>query len=183
MAVSVQFPQGMTVGQAMQHLVGLGVCDIVLDPVYDPFVRPAILCDLNVYAEAGATRYSQAFAWDAPGKSIVDIDREEDGGRRANVVAASASAGGDAGTAAAGDDTAADDFGVYEAHQFYPEWASDNGTMSDLAAEAVAIRAYGVQTVTFTPAPDRGPRPWQDYQPGDRVPVWATPEKFRRALT
>jgi len=72
-------------------------------------------------------------------------------------------------------------YGEYWAQQFFPG-ATAPFQVTDLAEQQLALRAAGKTTVTFRPAPERSPRPWQDYYLGDRVPVWASKEKFRKLL-
>ncbi len=191
MEIDINFQQGTSVGQAWQQVTALGVCDIVLDPIYDPFTRPNYLVQLNVYEHAGSVKDEQIFAWNMPGRSLVGLDRQEDGSERANRLEFQAGQGGVAGAAPAVDDLDSQaKYGVYEAQQFFPgltgrtpdEKAAAVAAVTSLAEQQLALRKNGKETVTFSPAPERSPRPWQDYQLGDRVPVWASKEKFRRML-
>jgi hypothetical protein len=73
------------------------------------------------------------------------------------------------------------------AQQFFPglngpDLAANVAAAGAFAQAQVALRATGKQTVTITPAPERGPRPWLDYQLGDRMPVLASAQKFRQLL-
>ena len=174
--------QGTSVGQAWQQLTALGICDIILNPIYDPLVRPNYLVDLSVYAQAGETRDEAIFAWNAPGRSLVGISRQQDGSQRANDVAFFAGQGGSKGVGTPQLDAASiAKFGNYFAQQFFPAEATAAGVTS-LAAQQLALRKTGRQTVTFRPAPGRSPRPGLDYGLGDRVPVWVQPQGFRKLL-
>jgi len=182
MQVSTTIQQGLSVGQAWQQLAATGKCDIVLDPIYDPFNRPNYLVQLNVYEQAGAINDSAIFAWNLPGRSLVGINRQQEGSVRANVVAFQAGQGGSGGAATV--QTATDSvtkFGEYWAQQFFPGVTDVNGVL-DLATQQLSLRKNGRQTVTFRPAPERSPRPWVDYGLGDRVPVWASAQGFRQGL-
>lgn len=183
--IDYNISQGTSVGQAMQDLCAAGHCDIVLTPIYDPLNRPNYLCELNVYVEAGQTRDEAIFAWNLPGRSLVGVDRQQDGAQRVNRFYAEAGPGGVTGAAPVQEDTASiTKFGPYEGRQFYPAYRGNGAVtaVTGLAEQQVALRAEGRQTVTIRPAPERSPRPWQDYGLGDRVPTWAGPTKFRKLL-
>ncbi len=185
-------PQGTTVGQAWQALAAAGYCDIVLTPIYDPVNRPNYLVELNVYAQAGVTRDEAIFAWNAPGRSLVGLSRQQNGAQRANRIYFEAGQGGSIGAAAVQEDAASvAKYGSYEAQQFFPGFVANTpdeitaaiDAVTSLAAQQLLLRSNGKTTVTFVPAPERSPRPWQDYGLGDRVPVWALPEAFRELLS
>ena len=105
--------QGTSVGQALTDIVGAGVCDIVMEPFYDPVYFPGILSTLNIYSyqQAGASSHyvrdatghvlpppatgpatiygfndTAVFAWDRPGRSLAGISRIEDGSQRTNEL-------------------------------------------------------------------------------------------------
>ncbi len=185
MIIDINFAQGTSVGQAWKQVVDLGVCDIILDPIYDPMNRPNYLCELNVYAQAGVTRDEQIFAWNLPGRNLVGINRQEDGTQRANSVFFRAGQGGAWGDGTIFTDGAsASKYGEYWAQQFFPGVTGRNAVdvVNFLAQQQLELRANGQETVTFSPAPERSPRPWLDFQLGDRVPVWASATKFRKLL-
>jgi len=185
MVIDINFQQGTTVGQAWQQVTNLNVCDIVLEPIYDPLNRPNYLVQLNVHAQAGVIRDEQIFAWNMPGRSLVGLSRVLDGTSRANKVKFFAGQGGKYATDRADppetDAISVAKYGEYWAQQFFPGQIIPEAVLS-LAQRQLAIRKDGRETVTFKPAPERSPRPWQDYQLGDRVPVWASQEAFRQLL-
>ncbi len=176
--------QNTSVGQAWQDLCAAAECDIVLTPIYDT-ARPNMLVEMNVVVQAGVTNDTAIFSWDLPGRSLVGLDRQQDGSVRANKFAGFAGQGGSVGAAPVQEDLASVAvYGEYWGQQFWPA-ANDPGgiaAVTSLAAQQVALRANGRQTVTFRPAPERSPRPWVDYGLGDRVPVWASSSKFRQLL-
>lgn len=181
MEVDVNFPQGTTVGQAWQQLCALGVCDIVLTPIYDPIDRPNYLVDMSVVAQAGDFNPNAIFAWNLPGRSLVGLNRRIDGGARANMILPGAGQGAKAGFGDVQTDAASvAKYGEYWDLPFYPGNTVVVGVEA-LAAQQVALRAAGRKTVTFRPAPERSPSPWVDYNLGDRCPVWAS-RAFRELL-
>ncbi len=185
MEIDINFAQGTSVGQAWQQITNMGVCDIVLEPIYDPMNRPNYLVQLNVFAQAGAQRDEAIFAWNMPGRSLVGIDRQEDGSQRANSVFFRAGQGGWWGDGTIiTDGSSLSKYGSYWAQQFFPEVTGKDAisVVNFLAEQQLGLRANGRETVTFTPAPERSPRPWLDYELGDRVPVWASGSKFRKPL-
>ena len=182
--IDINFPRGTTVGEAWRMVCDLGVCDIVLNPIYDPFNRPDYLVELNVYNQAGTTRDEQRFAWNQPGRSLVGLNRQIDGTVRANEVTFGAGYAG-TNTPTITPTTDVDSiakFGVYYANQMFPA-ALSAAAVSPLQDQQLALRKGGRTTVSFRPAPERSPEPWVDYQLGDRVPVFASREKFRYPLT
>lgn len=185
MVIDVNFAQGTSVGQAWQQVTNMGVCDIILNPIYDPANRPNYLVELNVFAQAGRVKDEQIFAWNMPGRSLVGLTRQQDGSDRANRITFFAGQGGSAGQGATVDDVDSQlKYGVYEVQQFFPS-ANGQGAravVTSLAEQQLALRAVGKETVTLFPAAKRSPRPWQDYSLGDRVPVWASQQKFRQLL-
>ncbi len=185
MSITITFQQGISIGQAFQQLTELGVCDIVMAPIYDPRNRPNYLVDLSVYAEAGSIHDEFIFAWNVPGRSLIGLDRVLDGSVRANNVDFRAGQGGVEGNAPVQVDAASvAKYGEYWATQFFPGAIGDGAVaaVTSLAEQQLDLRANGRETVTFSPAPERSPRPWQDYNLGDRVPVWASATGFRQDL-
>ncbi len=184
MVIDINFPQGTSVGQAWQMITDMNVCDIVLDPIYDPRNRPNYLCQLNVYAQAGSIKDEQIFAWNLPGRSIIGLNRLEDMTQAANRIWYGTGPGATVNrpaTSIANDLTSIAKYGNYWAQQIYP--GQDEPTVvQSLADRQLSLRKDGKETVTFKPAPERSPRPWQDYELGDRVPVWASQQGFRRVL-
>jgi hypothetical protein len=192
MEIDIVFQQGTSVGQAWQQVCDLGVCDIILEPVYAPAGRILtdfstvynFLVQLNVYAQAGSTHDELIFAWNLPGRSLTRLSRIFDGSSRANNLAFQAGQGGVFGAAPVVTDAASETkFGEYWAQQFFPGVTGPSGisVVTSLAEQQLALRNVGRETVTFSPAPERSPRPWQDYNLGDRVPVWAS-RAFRDLL-
>lgn len=180
----ITFQQGLSVGEAWQQITNNNICDIVLDPIYDPRNRPNYLVQLNVYAQAGSTRDEQIFAWNAPGRSLVALERQEDGVGRANQIIFFTGIGGvfdSPSIPIASDSSSTYKYGQYWAQQFFPGQFV-RLIVQSLAERQLSLRRAGRTTVTIKPAPERSPRPWQDYSLGDRVPVWALPEGFRKLL-
>lgn len=185
-------PQGTTVGQAWASLTATGLCDIILSPRFDPTDFTCFLADFNIYDQAGTERPSQSFAWNMPGRTLTQISRLQDGTARANNVKMYAGQGGVTETAASRAIPAASDaasiakYRKYWAQQFFPGQI-EPVAVQELAEFQLSLRKNGRQTVTISPAPERSPRPFQDYQLGDRVPVFAsgspnvTPYSFARA--
>lgn len=184
---SINFEAGTTVGDAWAQITQTGQCDIVLDPIYDPFNRPNYLAQLNVYAQAGATRDEAVFGWDAAGgRNVSTLNRAIEGGTtRANKAVYWSSGAGQTGRSVVGTGAASvAKYGQYWVMQTFPELASKKMVpiANAYAAVTVQMRGAGRTTVTFSPIAERAPRPWLDYQLGDIVPVIATSKNFRQAL-
>jgi hypothetical protein len=191
MVIDINFQQGTSVGEAWQQIAAMNVCDIVLEPIYRPGPPSSsdqanYLCQLNVYAQAGSVRDEAIFAWNLPGRSLVQISRMQEGNtRRANNVKFFAGQGGSASggqtIAVQTDATSEAKYGEYWAQQFFPGETVAASVLS-MAERQLELRKNGRETVTFRPAPERSPRPWLDYELGDRVVVWASKEGFRQLL-
>lgn len=104
--------QGWSVGQVFEDIQGTGVCDIVMQPLWDPINWPGILATLNIYdgatgacshrirdesgyyidlpahgpADLNGFNDSAVFAWDRFGHSLSAIQRLLDGSQRANQI-------------------------------------------------------------------------------------------------
>lgn len=177
------FQQGMSVGEAIAQLTDAGYCDLWMQPIYEPMVRPEFLVQLNVYAQKGAEQPEVIFAWNAPGRTLVALNRQEDGGGRANRVRIGAGMGGLYGYSPTQTDAASiTKYSEYWAQQFMPA-VTDVAEAESIADAILLLRSLGKTTVTWRPAEEQSPTPWGvDYTLGDRVQVWATPERFRKAL-
>jgi hypothetical protein len=180
---SWEIQQGTSIGQALQDICATGACDIVLTPIYDPSVRPGILCELNVRTQtspangAGSFNYSAVFAWDKPGRSVVGIDDVFDGTQRANHIVYYNGQGGPPiapyASAQFRDPVSIATYGEYAPSQFFPAQTVKEGVQA-IAAQQLVLRANFKQTLTINPAPERSPEPFVDYYLGDRVPVYAS---------
>lgn len=171
---------GTSVGEAWRQLVQTGYCDIVLTPIYDVTFRPGLLCTLNIYALAGSVNNTAIFSWDMAGRSLIGINRLQDGSTMANVIQYYGGQGGGAvaspQTGMAGpvlDPTSLAKYGPYWLQQSWPGQEGTPGAVGLAALAQLLQQRFGVDTLTVDPAPESSPVPLMDYQLGDRVPVWA----------
>jgi hypothetical protein len=187
--IDYNIAQGRSVGDVWTDLTNQGYCDIILTPVYDPVFRPGILCDLSIVAQAGQVRDSAIFGWGTFPQSLVGINRQYDGSKRINVFKGYAGQGGTADSndgvniPAEEDIYSIDTYGEYWAQQFFPQYTTAAGIIAveALIARAVSLAANGQQTLTISPAPERSPHPFTDYDLGDRVQVRASSD-FRQPM-
>ncbi len=170
--MDINFPQGLSVGEAWQQLVATDTMDIVLTPIYDPVNRPGYLAELNVYEQAGSQRNAAIFAWDLPSRSLTQIDDLYDGTIRANKVQYFSGQGGPP-VAVQTDAPSVATYGQYWATQFFPGQNVPAAVVA-LAQQQLSLRANGQRTVTISPAPERSPLPFTEYYLGDTVPVYAS---------
>ena len=181
--VDVNFKQGMMVGEALSQLVGMGACDIVLNPIWDPVNRPGICCEVNAYLLAGAQQPGAVFSWDKPGRSLNGLNRLEDGTQMVNYPQFYAGQGGspvpvpssDSGTASIAK------YGPYWQQTFFPGYEELPEMVQLLASATLAQQNQGKRTVSMSPAPEFGPVLFSDYNLGDQVPVYAS-SNFRKEL-
>lgn len=177
---SINFRQGMMVGEALTQLTQGGYLDLILEPIYDPQDQPGLCCQLSIYEVAGSQRFDAVFAWDKPGRTLVGMNRLQDGSQLANVGQGFAGQGGDAVTPQKSAASIAR-YGQYAIQTFYPSLLASPEVVEVLMAAQVSLRANGKQTLTLDPAPERSPIPFQEYYLGDQVPVWFT-NAFRQKL-
>lgn len=170
--VDYTIPQGTSIGQLMTELAASGRCDITITPVYDPVFRPGILGEINLVARAGSYKPTAVFAWDKPGRSLTGVSRLRDGTKRANSILYYGGQGG-APVPPAENTTSQATYGLYEDDQFFPKAIQPSmyDWLNGLAADEVDLRKDGAITVTVDPAPARSPRPFQDYNLGDWMPL------------
>lgn len=171
--------QGKSVGEAWDDLVATGTMDIVLRPVYDPRLRPGILSEISIYARAGQNRPNAVMAWDKPVRSLVGINREDDGTQRANVLRFMSGQGGPP-DAELDDFTSIDIYREYWLQQFYPDKVKP-GQVATQAERQLDELKDGLLTLQVTPASERSAIPFLEYEVGDRVPVYASMD-FRAEL-
>lgn len=174
------FSRGTSIGELMDKLEETGTCDLVIDPVWDPFNRPGIIGQLSIYQRAGAVRRNAIFGWDRFPKNVVGVSRVVDGRERVNHVQFYAGQGGPP-VSPYEDAAAVAKFGRYFAQQFFP------GQVSVAAVEAISQRVLALQkngqtTFTLSPAAERAPVPLTDYSVFDTVPVHAS-NRLRRATS
>lgn len=182
--IDINFAQGTSVGQAWKTLCDGDYCDIVLLPIYDPINRPGYLVEFNIKDQWGTTKDDQIFAWDEPSRSLVGLHRLIEGTQRANEIKFFAGQGGNAPggqTIPVQEDlTSKAKYGEYWRQQFWPA-QNVAAAVEALAQAQLMLSKDGRTTVTFSPAPQRSPVPFNDYYLGDRVPVYAS-NRFRAPI-
>jgi hypothetical protein len=175
----ILFQQGSSVGEAFDALVETGTLDIILTPVYDPDNRPGITHELSIYSRAGSPQYEAVFAWDKPSRSVVELTANFDGNERANNVQYYAGQGGPP-VPLQVDGAAVTAFGEYWTQQFFPG-QTKAAAVEKMALAQLLLRARGLTTYTMSPAPERSPIPFVDYNLGDTIPVYAS-DRMRRPV-
>lgn len=170
--VDITFQQGISVGEALDQLVETGTMDVMLDPLYDPVGKPGIVGVLNIYVTAGDIRRSAIFAWDKPGRNLVDLNRQIDGRERANKLQYYAGQGGPP-VPLVTDAVSVAIFGKYWEQQFFPA-NTDANVVEGFADQQRQIRRDGLVTYAISPAPERSPVPITDYYIGDYVPIYGS---------
>jgi hypothetical protein len=73
-------------------------------------------------------------------------------------------------------------FGQYWAQQVLPGVIDPVGLVA-LQDFQLELRKDGRTTVQMSPTPERSPCPFQEYNLGDRVPVYASGDNFRQVLS
>ena len=183
---SVNFQQGMSIGDALRQMTTDGLCDIIFTPIY-PMVTTGphdpsygALCKLNIYALAGSDQNAAIFAWDKPSNSLNGLNRLENASTMGNHAMLAA---GSAGIPTVASPNA------QSTQKYGPYWYIDSvtgklaypGVVQVLAQAQVLQRAYGQPTLAIDPAPELSPIPFLDYNLGDNVPVYAS-SRFREPI-
>jgi hypothetical protein len=168
---------GMTIGEVWDQLVQTGNIDIVLTPVYDPILRPGILCDLTIKPIAG-TGMPATFSWDSGDRNVTRVNRQIDGTVRTNKVQYYLNDGLPDPTPST-DATSVGLYGEYWTLQQFPVRSKQATTA--LGALQLALRKNGITTVVVEPTPTRMPLMFTEWWLGDVVTVEAS-SKIREAL-
>lgn len=166
----INFPQGISVGEAWTQLCQTGTIDIVLEPIFGPAVgQPGVLAVMNVYAQAGSERPSAVFGWDLFPRNLVGVDHLLDGTQIENVAQFYA---GNTAVPVAEATGSINTYGPYFVQKNYPN-GSNSAAVQLLALAEVALRKKGKKTLVIEPAPELAPDPFTAWSLGDVVPVWA----------
>lgn len=170
--ISYTIQQGTSLGTLLTDLAATGVCDIIIDPIYDPVSKPGVVGTINVYAKAGSYKPTAVFSWDKPGRSLTGVSKLKDGTKRANKIRYYGAQGGSP-TPPATNTTSQATYGLYEDQQFFPQVIQPYmyPLIQAVAADEIALRKDGAISVTVDPASGRAPRPFQDYSLGDWTPM------------
>lgn len=176
--VTLTVARGTSIAQLWSQLEEMGAIDIVLLPVFDPRVRPGVLAELNLQPEYGSVRPAAIFSWDRSPRSLPDISRLEDGTKRANDVRGYTD--DKLAIAPVTDSDSQEKYGEYVEMR---QWTGidDVAPVEFFAAEDLLFRKSGQVTVSATPAAARSAQPVQDFDIGDRVPVYAS-ERLRKPI-
>lgn len=174
----INFQQGISVGAALTQMVQAGYCDIIMTPVWDPINQPGILNQLNFYCFAGAQKPGAWFGWDKPGRSLVGMNRMQDGTQLGNVGIGYAGSSGPSvpvfGPATAVVAPSVEEYGPYWFMTTYPTELATNTLVIQLIAGQALLLQNGLQSLTLDIAPEMAPRPFIDYNLADLVPVMAS---------
>ena len=182
--------QGAMLGDVWDQLVAAGSditgtssgCDIVLDPIYDPVLRPGFTSELAVYPLAGVEQPKAPMGWARFTRTSVTADRQHDGtpGAFINIALFGAGQGGADGLGTIQVNAAAvAAFYSYWSQQFFPGQPIA-AAVNNLAIQALTFHKQGTRSYLVDPDPLRAGCPLRDYEPGDRIPVLA-PDSLRVA--
>lgn len=179
---------GASIGQMLRELCqdkdlgGRDYCDIYLVPVYDPINRPGILAELQIKPpKSGANRTNVVFSWGHMPLNTTGADRLTDGTQRANAIQNFHSRGGPP-VPLRMDTASINKFRRYYRTKYFPTQGGYVETLDDLAVAQLILRAFGLETITVSPAPERANIPLIEYAPGDIVSVTTT-RNMRKATS
>lgn len=194
--IDITFQQGISVGEAWKQICDTSQCDIALRPLYDPANRPGFLAELAIHTRIGQERPDAVMAWDLAPRSLLGIDRLEDGTQRSNIAQFFTQGGVPLPVLAVdGDATYGLDqpsphkptqniFGEYWTLKTLTGQSSVNAQTAIiflLMVAEVAIRRYRSTTIRLSPAPARAPIPLSEYNLGDYLPIYAS-SRFRKPI-
>lgn len=162
--------QTQSIGEVWQALCDTGTIDILLDPIYDPHLRPTKVCELRIAVFAGTIRFDSVMGWDTGSHSLVDMTRTiADMANKVRWI-----------SGAAKQAVAAVDAASVAANGIYWSQQSSAGAQHQAEADLLAlaemyVRRNGAREISFSPVADRlDYTPLRDYALGDYLPVWAS---------
>jgi hypothetical protein len=170
---------GTSVGELLDQLVATGTIDIFMKPIFDPLTQPGKLAELHIYKRKGEFRPEAIFSWDVWPRSVMSLERTQDGEQRANKIQYWAGVGGPPAVTRT-DGASVTKYGTYFENQTFPQNAS-RLDVALLADRELRVRSHGGFDFTLDPASERGPLPFKEYHLGDTVPVWAS-RRLRRVI-
>lgn len=171
-------PNGTSIGDFLRGVCGdpgngLGYCDLVITPIYDPVNRPGLIGELSILARAGTQRDTAVMSWDRLPRTLTAFDRLQDGTQRANKIQNYHSRGGPPVTLKL-DTASIAKYKTYYQSRFFPTQGGQVQELENLALAQLLLRNTGIETIAISPTPERAKVPFLDYDVGDTVPVWAT---------
>lgn len=168
------FYEGTDVASALASVTDTGTCDVTVTPVDR---TDGTLAVLSVSAQRGSSKPAAVFAYNMGNHTITRIARLKDGDRLANDVTVY---GGRRTTA--GSDwpvkkhlTDAPSIAAFHRHvatRASPE-LTQQAYVDALTAEELRFRKQPRELLSITPAAERAPLPFLEYDVGDSVPVYA----------
>lgn len=164
---SINFAQGISVGEAWTQLCQTGTVDILLQPVFA--ANPGVISILNVYAQAGKPRHAAVFGWDLFPRNLTAVDDLHDGTLIENIAQFWA---GNVAAPVPTNDSSIDKFGPYYVQKSYPAPASPSA-VGLLALAEITLRKQGKRTIVIDTTPELAPDAFTTYYLGDQVAVWA----------
>jgi hypothetical protein len=190
--IDITFSAGMTVGEAWKQICDTSAVDIALRPVYDPLHRPGYLAELAIHRTLGQERPGAIMAWDLPPRSLLSLDRLEDGSQRVNIAQFLTQGGVPVQPPAIDGVAPLTEPGQPSQHWFGEYWGTQTqtgqaqvnattGIIWALMNEEVKVRKWRSTTIRLDPAPARAPIPLSEYNLGDQVPIYAS-KRLRRQI-
>ena len=174
----MNFDQSTSVGDALSKLCESGMCDIILEPVYD-INRPGIVAQMSVYMPpAGSHRNSMIMAWDKPSRSLTGIDALYDGASIVNRTKYSQNQGPPVDLLDNLPSVAK--YGSYWEQTMFTGDKSLLNVLFVMQSELI-LRGSGKTTYKVNPVPGRSPIPFVEYGLGDQLPVYAS-SKMRQEI-
>lgn len=177
--ITINFQQGCTVGEAFTQLADTATIDFALRPIYDPRNRPGYCAELAIHQELGVDRDDSIFAWDLPSRSLLSINRLEDGTQRANEVQFFLQGGIPADLQS--DLASVAKFGQYWSLQTF-NGETTVESVDSYATEQLLIRKLRSTSIKIDPAPERSPVLFNEYNLGDTVQIYAS-KRLRKPFT
>lgn len=173
--------QGKSIGDLLDDLVATGEVEPVFQAIYDPMDRPGYTHELSIYVRAGEFKPAAVMAWDAWGRSLAGVNRLRDGRERRTRLRYNAGQGGLL-FEEEQDTVALAKFGDYFAQQFFPGIAAaETEQLEPMILRTLALQAEGLTTYRLAPSAARAPIPFDEYDRGDEIPVYAS-ARLRRPI-
>lgn len=169
-AQTVTFPQGTSVGDALVYLTDTDTMDVVFAPLDR---QDGMLVEMSVPAQRGTAKPNAVFAYAMGNHSIQSIRRLRDAFELANDVDIYGPHLNLHGHPTP-DATSQGIYGVWEDVRILPDINSQT-FLDTLAQNEQDLRRNPRETLSISPAPEKGPVPFNEYDVGDTVQVYVGP--------
>lgn len=174
------FDVDTTVGEVLDYFTDNNLCDIEMEPIWDPLNRPGVCCQVNVYDTKGLNRNNAVLGWDMMGRNLAGLSVLHDA-QIANRIRWRTGSNTGPTIAVQSDEESYERYGDY--WQIAPVSAERLSLELEVLAGVERVkRRHGNVTYSIDPLNARSPLPLIEYGLGDYLPLWAS-ERLGEAIS